>query len=69
VSAVGFKIQPVSESLSVTAADCVRVCRNFRTLTAPSAVQFVSLAVEPAGEVVVAGTQDDFQVSAKEGEG
>jgi hypothetical protein len=58
---------------SVTAADCVRVwalpCRNFRTLTAPSAVQFVSLAVEPAGEVVVAGTQDDFQVSAKEGEG
>ena len=38
------------------------VCRNFRTLTAPTAVQFVSLAVEPAGEVVVAGTQDDFQV-------
>lgn len=44
------------------AAAAAAACRNFRTLTAPTAVQFVSLAVEPAGEVVVAGTQDDFQV-------
>eukprot|EP00879_Flechtneria_rotunda_P030864 GHRR01033561.1.p2 GENE.GHRR01033561.1~~GHRR01033561.1.p2 ORF type:complete len:109 (-),score=21.91 GHRR01033561.1:261-587(-) len=34
-------------------------------MTAPSAVQFVSLAVESAGEIVVAGTQDDFQVLSK----
>jgi ATP-dependent Clp protease adapter protein ClpS len=37
-------------------------CRNFRTFTAPSAVQFISLAVENSGEVVAAGSQDDFQV-------
>lgn len=36
--------------------------RNFRTFTAPTAVQFVSLAVENSGEVVAAGSQDDFQV-------
>ncbi len=47
---------------------CVCVClcthryRNFRTLTSPQPTQFVALAVDPAGEVVVAGTADTFQV-------
>ena len=36
--------------------------KNFRTLTAPTPVQFVSLAVDPAGEVVCAGTSDPFHV-------
>eukprot|EP00775_Hariotina_reticulata_P006700 gene6700-6923_t len=52
----------VSASLdgTVRAFDLLRY-RNFRTFTAPTAVQFVSLAVENSGEVVVAGSQDDFQ--------
>jgi hypothetical protein len=41
-------------------------CRNFRTFTAPSAVQFISLAVENSGEVLAAGSQDDFQVACLE---
>lgn len=35
---------------TVRAFDLVRY-RNFRTLTTPSPVQFVSLACDPAGEV------------------
>ena len=37
--------------------------RNFRTLTSPNPVQFSSLAVDPSGEIVCAGTMDTFQVS------
>ncbi|WIA36397.1 hypothetical protein OEZ86_007709 [Tetradesmus obliquus] len=53
----------VSASLdgTVRAFDLLRY-RNFRTFTAPSAVQFISLAVENSGEVVAAGSQDDFQI-------
>lgn len=42
----------VSASLdgTVRAFDLVRY-RNFRTMTSPHPVQFVSLAVDPAGEV------------------
>ena len=36
--------------------------RNFRTMTSPTPVQFNCLAVDPAGEVVVAGTLDSFQI-------
>ncbi|XP_077530053.1 periodic tryptophan protein 2 homolog [Haemaphysalis longicornis] len=36
--------------------------RNFKTLTAPRAVQFASLAVDTSGEVVCAGSQDTFEV-------
>lgn len=36
--------------------------RNFRTYTAPTPCQFTSLAVDPSGEVVVAGTMDPFHV-------
>ncbi|PKI85088.1 U3 snoRNP protein [Malassezia vespertilionis] len=46
---------------TVRAYDLVRY-RNFRTFTSPAPVQFVSLAVEPSGEVVCAGSQDVFDV-------
>jgi periodic tryptophan protein 2 len=36
--------------------------RNFRTFTSPSPVQFSSLAVDPSGEVVAAGSTDSFEV-------
>lgn len=62
VGGQSYGLQGIQSVTCLCRPMCVRPCRNFRTLTAPSAVQFVSLAVEPAGEVVVAGTQDDFQV-------
>lgn len=46
---------------SVRAWDLIRY-RNFRTFTAPSRVQFSSLAVDPSGEVVCAGSLDDFDI-------
>ena len=46
---------------TVRAFDLVRY-RNFRTLTTPTPVQFVSLACDPAGEVVVAGSRYSFQI-------
>ena len=36
--------------------------RNFRTYTSPTPCQFTSLAVDPSGEVVVAGTMDPFHI-------
>lgn len=51
----------VSASLdgTVRAFDLMRY-RNFRVLTSPDPVQFVSLAVDPTGEVVCAGTSKFF---------
>ncbi|KAF8889622.1 quinon protein alcohol dehydrogenase-like superfamily [Infundibulicybe gibba] len=46
---------------TVRAYDLVRY-RNFRTFTSPSPVQFSSLAVDPSGEVVAAGSTDSFEV-------
>lgn len=46
---------------TVRAWDLIRF-RNFRTFTAPDRVQFSSLAVDPSGEVVVAGSQDEFEI-------
>lgn len=46
---------------TVRAWDLIRF-RNFRTFTAPERVQFNSLAVDPSGEVVVAGSQDEFDI-------
>ena len=46
---------------TVRAFDLVRY-RNFRVFTSPQPVQFTSLAVHPSGEVVCAGTADDFQI-------
>ncbi|KAK9845761.1 hypothetical protein WJX81_001752 [Elliptochloris bilobata] len=53
----------VSASLDGTlrAWDLVRY-RCFRTMTTPSPVQFASLAVDPSGEVVCAGSLDTFQI-------
>eukprot|EP00798_Chlamydomonas_sp_ICE-L_P014256 gene14256-20229_t len=53
----------VSASLdgTVRAYDLLRY-RNFRTMTSPTPVQFGSLAVDPAGEIVAAGTADTFQI-------
>ncbi|KAJ4849893.1 U3 snoRNP protein [Turnera subulata] len=36
--------------------------RNFRTFTAPSSRQFVSLAADQSGEVICAGTLDSFEI-------
>ncbi|KAL0062025.1 U3 snoRNP protein [Marasmius tenuissimus] len=46
---------------TVRAFDLMRY-RNFRTFTSPSPVQFSSLAVDPSGEVVAAGSADSFEV-------
>lgn len=46
---------------SVRAFDLIRY-RCFRTFTAPKRLSFSSLAVDPAGEVVAAGSLDDFDV-------
>jgi periodic tryptophan protein 2 len=46
---------------TVRAYDLVRY-RNFRTFTSPSPVQFSSLAVDPSGEVVAAGSTDSFEI-------
>ena len=46
---------------TIRAWDLIRF-RNFRTFTATERVQFNSLAVDPSGEVVVAGSQDTFEI-------
>ena len=46
---------------SVRAWDLIRY-RNFRTFTAPSRLSFSSLAVDPSGEVVCAGSIDSFEI-------
>ena len=46
---------------SVRAWDMIRY-RNFRTFTAPTRLSFSSLAIDPSGEVVCAGSIDSFEV-------
>ncbi|KAK0925648.1 U3 snoRNP protein [Friedmanniomyces endolithicus] len=46
---------------SVRAFDLIRY-RCFRTFTAPRRLSFSSIAVDPAGEVVAAGSLDDFDI-------
>ncbi|KAI6973426.1 Periodic tryptophan protein [Hortaea werneckii] len=46
---------------SVRAFDLIRY-RCFRTFTAPKRLSFSSLAVDPSGEVVAAGSLDDFDI-------
>jgi periodic tryptophan protein 2 len=38
--------------------------RTFKTFTTPKPVQFLSLAVDPSGEIVVAGSMDPFHIYA-----
>lgn len=46
---------------SVRAWDLIRY-RNFRTFTAPTRLSFSSVAVDPSGEVVCAGSLDSFDI-------
>eukprot|EP00743_Colponemidia_sp_Colp-15_P006217 GILK01006687.1.p1 GENE.GILK01006687.1~~GILK01006687.1.p1 ORF type:complete len:888 (+),score=130.49 GILK01006687.1:52-2715(+) len=46
---------------SVRAFDLVRY-RNFRVMTSPTPVQFTSLALDPSGEIVCAGTLEPFDI-------
>jgi periodic tryptophan protein 2 len=46
---------------TVRAYDTTRY-RNFRTFTSPTPVQFCSLAVDPSGDVVCAGSLDTFEI-------
>ncbi|KAG0637239.1 WD40-repeat-containing domain protein [Tuber brumale] len=46
---------------SVRAWDLIRY-RNFRTFTATSRLQFSTLAVDPSGEIVCAGSLDNFDI-------
>lgn len=46
---------------SIRAWDLVRY-RNFKTFTAPTRLSFSSLAVDPSGEVVCAGSLDSFDI-------
>ena len=46
---------------SIRAWDLIRY-RNFRTFTAPTRLSFSCLAVDPAGEVVAAGSLESFDV-------
>lgn len=57
----GHAVLSASLDGTVRAFDLVRY-RNFRTLTTPQPVQFSTLAIDPAGDIVVAGTRDTFQL-------
>lgn len=46
---------------SVRAWDLIRY-RNFRTFTAAERIQFTSLAIDPSGEIVCAGSEDEFDI-------
>ena len=65
VTAVAFANASVVLSASldgtVRAHDLHRY-RTFKTLTTPTPVQFLSLAVDPSGEIVTAGSTDPFHV-------
>ncbi|KAF8171499.1 WD40-repeat-containing domain protein [Pholiota molesta] len=66
ISAVAFAKQgsvlfTASLDGTVRAYDLIRY-RNFRTFTSPTPVQFSSLAVDPSGEVVAAGSTDSFEI-------
>lgn len=57
----GHALLTASLDGTVRAWDLLRY-RNFRVMTSPKPVQFVSLAVDPAGEVVAAGCMDPFDI-------
>ena len=65
VTAVAFANSNVVISASldgtVRAHDLHRY-RTFKTLTTPTPVQFLSLAVDPSGEIVAAGSADPFHI-------
>ena len=65
VTALAFANAQVILSASldgtVRAHDLVRY-KNFRTLTTPKPVQFCSMAADPSGEIVCAGTFEPFDI-------
>ena len=65
ITAVCFAKSSVVLSASldgtVRAHDLYRY-RTFKTLTTPTPVQFLSLAVDPSGEIVAAGSADPFHI-------
>jgi periodic tryptophan protein 2 len=61
-SATGTVIISASLDGTVRAYDLVRY-RNFRTLTSPTPCQYISLAIDPSGDVVCAGSMDPFDIS------
>ena len=65
ITAVAFASSSVVLSASldgtVRAHDLHRY-RTFKTFTTPSPVQFLSLAVDPSGEIITAGSSDPFHV-------
>ncbi|XP_003739891.1 periodic tryptophan protein 2 homolog [Galendromus occidentalis] len=66
VSAVKFTqngkaVLSASYDGTVRATDVKRY-RNFKTFVSPEPTQFVSLCVDPSGEVVCAGSQDTFEI-------
>jgi periodic tryptophan protein 2 len=67
ITAVAFANSSVVLSASldgtVRAHDLHRY-RTFKTFTSPTPVQFLSLAVDPSGEIVVAGSTDPFHIYA-----
>lgn len=46
---------------TVRAYDLIRY-RNYRTLTPPQPVPLIALALDPAGEVAVAGSTETFDI-------
>ena len=46
---------------SIRAWDLIRY-RNFRTFTSPTRISFSSIAVDPSGEVICAGSLDSFDI-------
>ncbi|KAK9830156.1 hypothetical protein WJX72_010038 [[Myrmecia] bisecta] len=57
----GTAVLSASLDGTVRAWDLIRY-RNFRTFTTPNPVQFVSLAIDPSGEILCAGSMDTFQI-------
>ncbi len=60
-SNTGNVILSASRDGTVRAFDLVRY-RNFRTLVTPQPAQLTSVAVDPAGEIVIAGSLDPFEL-------
>jgi periodic tryptophan protein 2 len=58
---IGKAVLSCSLDGTVRAHDLLRY-RNFRTLTTPTPVQLISLAVDSSGEIVCAGSLDPFDI-------
>ena len=57
----GHSVFSASLDGTIRGFDLIRY-RNFRTMTSPSPVQFTSLALDPSGQIVCAGTLDTFEI-------